>query len=111
MRLRNNEWTTMSPLLSNRNNHKAIVFNKYIYLYGGDTETSPECYDISSNTWSSNNANVFNGIRSNNCVYDDTNRLFYMYESKKIYSISIVDTIKTMVYEDVSDCVMALLLI
>ena len=111
IRFRNNEWTTMSPLLSNRVNHTAILYNKCIYVYGGDTEMTPECYDISTDKWSSNDTNVFNGITYSNSVYDECNRLFYMSVSKQIYSISIDDAIKTLVYDDndASDYILTLL--
>ena len=102
IRYRNGTWQTLSPLLNNRHWHMAVLDDKCIYVYGGDYRTECECYDISTDQWSVVDNAKYTNIKSNNSVIDVNKRLLYTRKGDKVYSISLDNNIKSLVYENVS---------
>ena len=102
IRYRNGRWQTLSPLLNNRYEHIAVLEGNCIYVYGGDNRTDCECYDISTDQWSVVDNAVYKSIKYNNSIIDVNKRLLYTREGVNIYSISLDNNIKSLVYENVS---------
>ena len=101
IRYRNGTWQTLSPLLNNRNCHIAVLDSKCIYVYGGD-RTECECYDILTDQWSVIDNAVYTNINCYNSIIDVNKRLLYTREGDNVYSISLDNNIKSLVYENVS---------
>ena len=72
-----------------------------IYVYGGN-RTDCECYDISTDQWSVVDNAVYKSINYNNSIIDVNKRLLYTREGVNVYSISLDNNIKSLVYENVS---------
>ena len=102
IRYRNGTWQTLSPLLNNRYWHIAMLDGNCIYVYGGDNRTDCECYDISTDQWSVVDNAVYKSINYNNSIIDVNKRLLYTCEDVNVYSISLDNNIKSLVYENVS---------
>ena len=102
IRYRNGRWHTLSPLLNNRYRHIAMLDDNCIYVYGGDNRTDCECYDISTDQWSVVDNAVYKSIKSYNSIIDVNKRLLYTCEDVNVYSISLDNNIKSLVYENVS---------
>ena len=101
IRYRNGRWQTLSPLLNNRHCHIAMLDDNCIYVYGG-VRTDCECYDISTDQWSVVDNAVYKSIKYNNSIIDVNKRLLYTREGVNVYSISLDNNIKSLVYENVS---------
>ena len=99
---RNGTWQTLSPLLNNRYWHIAVLDGKCIYVYGGYNRTDCECYDILTDQWSVIGNAVYKSIYCYNSVIDVNKRLLYTRERDNVYSISLDNNIKSLVYENVS---------
>ena len=102
IRYRNGTWQTLSPLLNNRHCHIAMLDDNCIYVYGGDNRTDCECYDILTDQWSVVDNAVYKSINYNNSIIDVNKRLLYTREGVNVYSISLDNNIKSLVYENVS---------
>ena len=102
IRYRNGTWQTLSPLLNSRNRHIAVLDGNSIYVYGGDNRTDCECYDILTDQWSVIDNAVYKSINYYNSVIDVNKRLLYTREGDNVYSISLDNNIKSLVYENVS---------
>ena len=102
IRYRNGRWQTLSPLLNNRHWHIAMLDDNCIYVYGGDNRTNCECYDISTDQWSVVDNAVYKSIKSYNSIIDVNKRLLYTSEDVNVYSISLDNNIKYLLYENVS---------
>ena len=102
IRYRNGRWQTLSHLLNNRHCHIAMLDDNCIYVYGGDNRTDCECYDISTDQWSVVDNAVYKSIKSYNSIIDVNKRLLYTYDDVNVYSISLDNNIKSLVYENVS---------
>ena len=102
IRYRNGSWQTLSPLLNNRYRHIAVLEGNFIYVYGGDNRTGGEYYDISTDQWSVIDNDVYKSINCYNSVIDVNKRLLYTREGDNVYSISLDNNIKSLVYENVS---------
>ena len=102
IRYRNGTWQTLSPLLNNRYCHIAVLDGKCIYVYGGYNRTDCECYDILTDQWSVIDNAVYKSIYCSNSVIDVNKRLLYIREGDNVYSISLDNNIKSLVYENVS---------
>ena len=101
IRYRGGEWYTLAPLLHSRCDNAALVRDNCIYVYsnyGGGL--NPECYNITTNVWTSLNTDIFNDVRSFNSVYDES--VIYMYSNDNIYSICLDNNDKTLLYSDVN---------
>ena len=101
IRYRNGTWQTLSPLLNNRDEHIAVLEGNCIYVYGGD-RTDCECYDILTDQWSVVDNAVYKSIYYNNSIIDVNKRLLYTREGDNVYSISLDNNIKSLVYENVT---------
>ena len=73
-----------------------------IYVYGGDNRTDCECYDILTDQWSVVDNAVYTNIKSYNSVIDVNKRLLYTCEDVNVYSISLDNNIKSLLYKNVS---------
>ena len=102
IRYRNGRWQTLSPLLNNRYRHIAMLEGNCIYVYGGEYRTDCECYDILTDQWSVVDNAVYKSIKSYNSIIDVNKRLLYTCEDVNVYSISLDNNIKSLVYENVS---------
>ena len=102
MRYRNGTWQTLSPLLNNRYRHIAMLDGNCIYVYGGDNRTDCECYDILTDQWSVVDNAVYKSINYNNSIIDVNKRLLYTREGVNVYSISLDNNIKSLLYKIVS---------
>ena len=100
LRYRNGEWIEMQPLYKNHSCHHAFLYNKQIFLYGN--VGIPEVYNISTDKWTTIDTNIFNDINSDNSVYSEYDRMFYMFSVNNIYSLSLENNTKTLLYENVS---------
>ena len=102
IRYRGGKWHTLAPLLHVRHCHAALVRDNCIYVYGGDDcgVVKPECYNITTNVWTSLNTDIFNDVRLSNSVYDES--VIYMYSNNNIYSICLDNNDKTLLYSDVN---------
>ena len=109
IRYRNGTWQTLSPLLNNRYCHIAVLDGKCIYVYGGYNRTDCECYDILTDQWSVIDNAVYKSINYYNYVIDVNKRLLYTREGDNVYSISLDNNIKSLVYENVS-CLLLVLM-
>ena len=101
IRYRNGRWQTLSPLLNNRYRHIAVLEGNCIYVYGGD-RTDCECYDILTDQWSVVDNAVYTNIKSYNSVIDVNKRLLYTCDDVNVYSISLDNNIKSLLYKNVS---------
>ena len=101
IRYRNGTWQTLSHLLNNRHWHIAVLDGNCIYVYGG-VRTDCECYDISTDQWSVVDNAVYTNIKSTNSVIDVNKRLLYTHEGVNVYSISLDNNIKSLLYKNVS---------
>ena len=101
IRYRNGTWQTLSHLLNNRDWHIAVLDGNCIYVYGG-VRTDCECYDISTDQWSVVDNAVYTNIKSTNSVIDVNKRLLYTHEDVNVYSISLDNNIKSLLYKNVS---------
>ena len=72
-----------------------------IYVYGGD-RTDCECYDILTDQWSVVDNAVYTNINYTNSVIDVNKRLLYTREDVNVYSISLDNNIKSLLYKNVS---------
>ena len=108
IRYRNGTWQTLSPLLNNRRWHIAMLDGNCIYVYGGD-RTDCECYDILTDQWSVVDNAVYTNIKSYNSVIDVNKRLLYTCEDVNVYSISLDNNIKSLLYKNVSCCRLVLM--
>ena len=72
-----------------------------IYVYGGDNRTDCECYDILTDQWSVVDNAVYKSIKSYNSIIDVNKRLLYTCEGVNVYSISLDNNIKSLVYKNV----------
>ena len=102
IRYRNGRWQTLSHLLNNRYWHIAMLDDNCIYVYGGDNRTDCECYDISTDQWSVVDNAVYKSIKSYNSIIDVNKRLLYTHEDVNVYSISLDNNIKSLLYKNVS---------
>ena len=102
IRYRNGTWQTLSPLLNNRYWHIAVLDDNCIYVYGGDNRTNCECYDILTDQWSVVDNAVYTNIKSYNSIIDVNKRLLYTREDDNVYSISLDNNIKYLLYKNVS---------
>ena len=102
IRYRNGRWQTLSPLLNNRHYHIAMLDDNCIYVYGGDNRTNCECYDILTDQWSVIDNAVYTNINYYNSVIDVNKRLLYTREGDNVYSISLDNNIKSLLYKNVS---------
>ena len=106
IRYRGGKWHTLAPLLHVRYWHAALVRDNCIYVYGGNGGVvKPECYNITTNVWTSHNTDIFNDVRSYNSVYDES--VIYMNSKNNIYSICLDNNDRTLLYSDVNisdDC-------
>ena len=102
IRYRNGRWQTLSHLLNNRDEHIAMLDGKCIYVYGGYNRTDCECYYILTDQWSVIDNAVYTNINCYNSVIDVNKRLLYTREGVNVYSISLDNNIKSLVYENVS---------
>ena len=102
IRYRNGTWQTLSPLLNNRYCHIAMLDDNCINVYGGDNRTDCECYDILTDQWSVVDNAVYTNINYYNSVIDVNKRLLYTREDDNVYSISLDNNIKSLLYENVS---------
>ena len=106
IRYRGGEWNTLAPLLHERHWHAALVRDNCIYVYGcNGCILKPECYNITTNVWTSLNTDIFNDVRSFNSVYDES--VIYMYSNNNIYSICLDNNDRTLLYSAVNisdDC-------
>ena len=102
IRYRNGRWQTLSPLLNNRHCHIAILDDNCIYVYGGDNRTDCECYDILTDQWSVVDNAVYTNINYTNSVIDVNKRLLYTCDDVNVYSISLDNNIKYLLYKNVS---------
>ena len=109
IRYRNGTWQTLSPLLNNRYRHIAVLDGNCIYVYGGEYRTDGEYYDISTDQWSVIDNAVYKSIKSYNSIIDVNKRLLYTREGDNVYSISLDNNIKSLVYENVSCCRLVLM--
>ena len=102
IRYRGGKWHTLAPLLHVRCCHAALVRDNCIYVYGsyGGVVLKPECYNITTNVWTSLNTDIFNDVRSSNSVYDES--VIYMYSNNNIYSICLDNNDRTLLYSDVN---------
>ena len=98
IRYRGGKWHTLAPLLHARHWHAALVRDNCIYVYGGGLK--PECYNITTNVWTSLNTDIFNDVTLFNSVYDES--VIYMYSNNNIYSICLDNNDKTLLYSDVN---------
>ena len=101
IRYRNGTWQTLSHLLNNRYWHIAMLEGNCIYVYGGN-RTDCECYDILTDQWSVIDNAVYKSIYYNNSIIDVNKRLLYTCEDDNVYSISLDNNIKSLLYENVS---------
>ena len=101
IRYRNGSWQTLSPLLNNRDCHIAMLDGNCIYVYGG-IRTDCECYDILTDQWSVVDNAVYTNIKSYNSIIDVNKRLLYTYDDVNVYSISLDNNIKSLLYKNVS---------
>ena len=101
IRYRNGTWQTLSPLLNNRDEHIAMLESNCIYVYGG-IRTDCECYDILTDQWSVVDNAVYKSIYYYNSVIDVNKRLLYTREDVNVYSISLDNNIKSLLYKNVS---------
>ena len=102
IRYRNGTWQTLSPLLNNRYWHIAMLDGNCIYVYGGVNRTDCECYDILTDQWSVVDNAVYTNIKSFNSVIDVNKRLLYTCQGDNVYSISLDNNIKSLLYKNVS---------
>ena len=107
IRYRGGKWHTLAPLLHEIHWHAALVRDNCIYVYGGyyGGVVKPECYNITTNVWTSLNTDIFNDVRLSNSAYDES--VIYMYSKNNIYSICLDNNDKTLLYSDVNisdDC-------
>ena len=102
IRYMNGRWQTLSPLLNNRHCHIAVLESNCIYVYGGVNRTNCECYDILTDQWSVVDNAVYTNIKSYNSVIDVNKRLLYTCEGVNVYSISLDNNIKSLLYKNVS---------
>ena len=102
IRYRNGRWQTLSHLLNNRRCHIAVLDDNCIYVYGGEYRTNCECYDILTDQWSVVDNAVYKSINYYNSIIDVNKRLLYTREGVNVYSISLDNNIKSLVYENVS---------
>ena len=102
IRYRNGTWQTLSPLLNNRDEHIAMLEGNCIYVYGGEYRTDCECYDILTDQWSVIDNAVYKSINYYYSIIDVNKRLLYTREGVNVYSISLDNNIKSLVYENVS---------
>ena len=101
IRYRGGEWHTLAPLLHVRCWHAALVRDNCIYVYGSyGGVVKPECYNITTNLWTSLNTDIFNDVRLSNSVYDES--VIYMYSNNNIYSICLDNNDKILLYSDVN---------
>ena len=106
IRNRVGEWSILAPLSHDRRWHAALVRDNCIYVYGGDYyggyggAYKPECYNITTNVWTSLNTDIFNDVRLSNSVYDES--VIYMYYNNNIYSICLDNNVRTLLYSDVN---------
>ena len=101
LRYRNDEWKTVSSLLHNRCLHIAILRDNVIYVYGGVYISKPSCYNINTDIWSYINikTGIFFGVILSNSVYDK--QIMYTRDcNNNIYSISLVNSTKTLLYNN-----------
>ena len=98
---RNGTWQTLSPLLNNRHWHIAILDGNCIYVYGGN-RTDSECYDILTDQWSLINNAAYKSINSTNSIIDVDKRLLYTHQDTNVYSISLDNNTKSLLYNNVS---------
>ena len=100
---RGGEWNTLAPVLHARCRHAALVRDSCIYVYGGNGYggvLKPECYNITTNVWTSLNTDIFNDVRLYNSVYDES--VIYMYSKNNIYSICLDNNDRALLYSDVN---------
>ena len=102
IRYRNGRWQTLSPLLNNRYCHIAMLDDNCIYVYGGEYRTNCECYDILTDQWSVVDNAVYTNIYYYNSVIDVNKRLLYTCQGDNVYSISLDNNIKSLLYKNVS---------
>ena len=102
IRYRNSRWQTLSPLLNNRDCHIAMLDGNCIYVYGGDNRTDCECYYILTDQWSVIGNAVYTNINCYNSIIDVNKRLLYTCEDDNVYSISLDNNIKSLLYKNVS---------
>ena len=102
IRYRNGRWQTLSHLLNNRDWHIAMLDDNCIYVYGGVNRTDCECYDILTDQWSVVDNAVYTNIKSFNSVIDVNKRLLYTCQGDNVYSISLDNNIKSLLYKNVS---------
>ena len=102
IRYMNGTWQTLSPLLNNRYRHIAVLDGNCIYVYGGDNRTNCECYSILTDQWSVIGNAVYKSINYYNSVIDVNKRLLYTHEGVNVYSISLDNNIKYLLYKNVS---------
>ena len=101
IRYRGEEWNTLAPLLHARYDHAALVRDNCIYVYGSYyVDVKSECYNITTNVWTSLNTDIFNDVRSYNSVYDES--VIYMNSYNNIYSICLDNNDKTLLYSGVN---------
>ena len=101
IRYRGGKWHTLAPLLHARHYHAALVRDNCIYVYGSNVGgLKPECYNITTNVWTSLNTDIFNDVTSYNSVYDES--VIYMNSNNNIYSICLYNNDKTLLYSDVN---------
>ena len=100
IRYRNGEWTELQPLLHIHEKHNAYLYNKQIYVYGN--KKIPEVYNISTDSCTTIDTNIFNDILADNSVYSESDRMFYMCFNNNIYTLSVENNLKTLLYENIS---------
>ena len=89
LRLRDNVWTTLSPMPYERQRHVALVVNETCLILGGSNSNYRSVtYDIPTDTWTDIiNSECFKGVLHSNSVYDKS--LLYVYDNVKIYTIAL----------------------
>ena len=102
IRYRGGEWHTLAPLLHERHLHSALVRGNCIYVYGGSQYSvrKPECYNITTDVWTSLNTNIFNNVTLSTSVYDES--IIYMNYNNNIYSICLDNNDRTLLYSGVN---------
>ena len=101
IRYKDDVWESMAPLEHGRQRHITVTSGNSIYAIGVKPVTSIESYNIKTNQWNTINTDVFNGIHKDNTVYDNNERLFYMYEDSNIYCISLDNYTNILKYSNI----------
>ena len=106
--LRNQIWHLSGVLLKKRHNHLAVVDGDWINVFGG-SRTDSECFNTSTNQRTIIDNEVFKNISSCNSVIDIDKRVLYTYDDGNVYSLSLFNKCKHLLYRNVVCCRLVLM--